>query len=468
MSDGAIVEWVKDCTDPTKIRFLVWKGGRGNIQDSVTDNGQVFFPPAFDRTMAKAIRLPTGILACGGPEELLNEIAAVLRDHIDFPDEKHPLIPAFSLSTWFPEFLRFAPYLVISGPPGSGKTTLLKLLGCLCRRSLLLGDISCAALYRLTDLLRPTLLLDESEFDGTKESRDRRRYLRAGNTPGGYVARGDKLFEIACPKIICLNRPFDDIALSARAIQISLLPSNRKLKPLDPLTLDQIAAEILPKVLMFRLTYFGRVRSSPVLVEQIQQFTPKMRELGYALAAPLMGDTRLEAKLIEALQAQDEDAASERSQDPMWCVVEALFDYCHRKGGEVSVGELADHVNQRRLFAEEECLFKARGISPFLKNLGIKTIRLGSWGRGVEFNLEFRRKVHALAKRFGITRREITGWMALKSGNGGLPCSLCAEFGLNAGLRFYSPPQSRRRPLYSEKDHLDLDPVADGSARKTW
>jgi hypothetical protein len=57
----------------------------------------------------------------------------------------------------------------------------------------------------------------------------------------------------------------------------------------------------------------------------------------------------------------------------------------------------------------------------------------------------YQRQVHELAQTFGMTRRETTGWMALKNGYGGLPCQLCGEFDLNAGLRFVPQPQLKQR-----------------------
>jgi energy-coupling factor transporter ATP-binding protein EcfA2 len=458
LSDGSLVEWIKDSADSTKIRFLVWKDGRESIQDSVTEHGQIFVPPLSNNNLVKAIRLPTGISPCGEPKDLIREISTVLSDHVDFPDEQYFLISAIVLSIWFPECLNIAPYLVISGPTGSGKTTLLRLLQCLCRRAILIGDISSAALYRLADSLRPTLLLDESEFDGTKENRDRQRFLRAGNTPGEYIARGDKLFDAYCPKIICTNQPIEDIALSTRAIHLSLLPSSRRVKPVDRFTLEQIAAENQSRLLAFRLKNLSLVRRSPALLEEIEKFSPKMRDIGRALAVPLLGEIQLESDLIQVLHEQDTDALSERSQDPTWWVVETLFDCCHRKTGEFCVGDLAEFVNDRRHFAGEgEKRLTSRRVGAILKTLGIKTKRLGSWGRGFEFDRQLSRKAHALARAFGITRLEITSWMAVKSGNGGPPCSLCAEFNLNAGLRFPSLPTTRRkrRPLFTSDQHED-------------
>jgi hypothetical protein len=462
LSDGSFVELIKDSAVSTRIRFLVWKNGHESIQDSVTENEQIFVPPLPDNSLAKALRLPTRISPCGEPKDLVHEISTVLSDYVDFPDDQYFLISVFVLSTWFPDRLNIAPYLVISGPTGSGKTALMRILQCVCRRAVLVSDISSAALYRLADSLRPTILLDESEFDRTKENRDRQRFLRAGNTPGEYIARGDKLFDAYCPKIICVNQPIEDIALSTRAIHLSLHPSGRKVKPVDRFTLEQIAAEKQSRLLTFRLTNFDQVRS-PALLEEIEKFSPKMRDIGRALAVPLLGDIELESDLIRNLQEQNTDALLERSQDPTCWTVETLFDSCHRMIGETTVATFAEVVNYRRCFAgEEEKHLTSRRVGAILKTLGVKTRRLGSWGRGFEFNSQLKRKAHALARDFGITRREITNWMALKIGNGGQACNLCTEFDLNAGLRFYSPQTARRkrRPLFgSDENDGEIDPL---------
>ena len=465
LSDGSCVEWVRDRANPARIRLLVWKGGRATIQDEVEDNQQIFLAPALNHSIAKALCLPTEILPCGNLTDALNEIVMIIRHHVHLADENYLLAATFALSTWFPERVAVFPYVVFTGPTGSGKTTLLKLLRCFCRRAILLGDISTAALYRMADQLMPTLLLDECEFDGTRGSRALQRFLRVGNAAGEYVARGGELFDSSCPKIFCVSEPIEDVALSTRAIHIAMLPSNRRLEPIDKFTLDRIAAEQQAKLLMFRLENVDRVcPSSPAWAQKIETFSPKLRDITRALAVPLLGDEHLESELIQALEAQDEEAVLDRNREPAWYVVKGLFGYCHPpQAGEVTVGGIAEKVNKLRMAAGEERLLKARKVGAILKMLGVKTISLGSWGRGIEFTAQFHRKVHALARQFGITRRDITNWQAVKNGYGGPTCDLCVEFDLTAGLRLPTPPKRRhaRPPLVSPSE-LDKDPDGQG------
>ena len=197
---------------------------------------------------------------------------------------------------------------------------------------------------------------------------------------------------------------------------------------------------------MFRLENLDRCSPlSLASAQRIETFSPKLRDITRALAVPLLGDEHLESELIHALEAQDEAAVFDRSHEPAWQVARVLFELCHPpRPGEETVGSMTERVNRLRIEAGEKP-FKPRKVSAILKNLRVKTISLGSWGRGIELTAHFRRKAHNLARQFGITRRDITNWMAVKGGYGGPPCDLCVEFGLTAGLRPSPAERERHR-----------------------
>ena len=80
-----------------------------------------------------------------------------------------------------------------------------------------------------------------------------------------------------------------------------------------------------------------------------------------------------------------------------------------------------------------------------MKGLGIKSEDLGRLGRGLRFHSPLRRKIHQIAARLRIDRRNITSLAALEHGNGGACCSLCDEFGTTGGLKFVEIARSPRR-----------------------
>ena len=239
-----------------------------------------------------------------------------------------------------------------------------------------------------------------------------------------------------------------------------MLPSNRGVEPIDKFTLDRIAAEQQSKMLGFRVESLDRFCPlSPASAQRIETFSPKLRDIARALAVPLLRDQHLESELIQALESQDEEAVLDRSHEPAWQVARVLFELCHPpRPGEETVGSITKRVNRLRIEAGEKP-FKSRKVSAILKNLRVKTMSLGSWGRGIELTAHFRRKAHALARQLGITRRDVTNWMAVRGGYGGPPCDLCVEFELTAGLG-PSPaePKRRRAKLFSASE---LDEVQD-------
>jgi hypothetical protein len=122
--------------------------------------------------------------------------------------------------------------------------------------------------------------------------------------------------------------------------------------------------------------------------------------------------------------------------------------------GEETVGSITERVNRLRIEAGEKPL-KPRKVGAILKNLGVKTISLGNWGRGIELTVHFRRLGPAV-RDYATRHHELDG---RQGGYGGTACDLCVEFDLAAGLR-PSPaePKRRRAKLFSASE---LDEVQD-------
>lgn len=138
-----------------------------------------------------------------------------------------------------------SPILAISSPEKRcGKTTLLSLLGALVRRPLPVSNISAAALFRATELWRPTLLIDEADTF-LKDSEDLRGILNSGhNRAGAFVVRttGEehepRVFSTWAPKAVALIGKMHP-TLTDRAV---VVPMRRKLpeEQVERLRLDRL------------------------------------------------------------------------------------------------------------------------------------------------------------------------------------------------------------------------------------
>jgi hypothetical protein len=268
---------------------------------------------------------------------LLSEINGVLRTYLDLEESDRKLVGNFALCTWLNDLQEVAPYLWIIGPYSCGKTTLLRLLGAICRRPVIAGDISPAALYTLSTSVRPTLLLDEFEMARDARSRSLQHLLRNGSSQGQRVFRGPKAYDVFGPKAISSRQGPGDAALASRGLVVTMRPTTRDLPALNPDALAGIAERLQPRLLAFRLENYQRVKPAELATSRL---SPRMLDIGRALAFPLLGDPKLERELVEILNLHDAQAKLDRHGEPEWVVLTALYARIHRATNTLTVQEL--------------------------------------------------------------------------------------------------------------------------------
>ena len=95
---------------------------------------------------------------------LLNGLVADLRRYVVTGDHEVDAIALWVLHTYAHSIALVSPRLGITSPtPGCGKTTLLDWLAGVTPRSLEAVNVSPAAVYRVIEKVRPTLLIDEAD-----------------------------------------------------------------------------------------------------------------------------------------------------------------------------------------------------------------------------------------------------------------------------------------------------------------
>ena len=94
---------------------------------------------------------------------VLNKVHAFLGDYVVFHSEDaHVATTLWVAHTYLLDHFETTPRLVIKSPEKqTGKTRLLECLDLVCKNALVTGNISPAAMARLINDRRPTLLIDE-------------------------------------------------------------------------------------------------------------------------------------------------------------------------------------------------------------------------------------------------------------------------------------------------------------------
>ena len=424
-SDGTLVDLARNPCD-SRPRLLIWKKGKVTIEEEFRHADCSFVPPDIDLSLMSAMRLPTAISRNAALQDLLQGTQKCISTYVDLQPQYVRLVSNFVVYTWFADRLTVAPYLWITGPCSAGKTKLLRLLHCLCRRAVLVSNISPASLYLLPNAITPTLLLDEFEPGTGARNREVENLLRCGTTQGGGAIRGGKLHDTFCPKVISSRIATADGALASRAVFISIMPSGRFLPELDRSTQEKLANQFQGQFFGYRLENYSRPLSDGL---SKLDFVPRMRDLTRALAAPLFGHQQFEQQLIEDLQPQNVEAKLSLHGEPEWVVATALFDQAHH-GGVFTVGDLTIDVNDLLEKIGETYLLTPKAVGNYLRSLGFNPIKFGNIGRGLRMTQQLARQVHKLATDLGIKRADITYYQALDHGWAGKSCSLCDEYGL--------------------------------------
>jgi len=161
-------------------------------------------------------------------EELLSELESVYKRYVILPDGAAVALSLWTLGTYCFDAFRIYPMVGLSSPEKRcGKSTVMSLLQALTNKSLLSSNISPAAIYRVTELCKPTLLIDEADTF-MRDNDELRGIINAGHTRDtAYVIKCDgeqnepKKFSTWAPKALAMIGDLPDTNKD-RSIVISM------------------------------------------------------------------------------------------------------------------------------------------------------------------------------------------------------------------------------------------------------
>jgi hypothetical protein len=120
---------------------------------------------------------------------LIRDMVAAIKRYVVLPEGGADMVALWALHSHCFDCFGHSPRLAIQSPEkGCGKTTLLDVLGHIVARLLSTSNVSPAAIFRIVEACRPTLLIDEADTF-LRENDELRGILNSGHRKGGAVIR---------------------------------------------------------------------------------------------------------------------------------------------------------------------------------------------------------------------------------------------------------------------------------------
>ena len=392
-----------------EIRVLLTRQNEDNsaseIKPARDDKGRWYLVPKLPSALYRSLILPTQAGAYGSTRELFDSIVDLVRNHALLPEKECSLLAYWSISTCFPDFLPFLPSLTITGP-ASAADLLLRTLAAVCRRPVLLADVSPAVLRTLPlGELMPTLLIHKPYL-----SKRMAELLDASTLPGYWLCSGKDLQQFYCAKCIYMGEHASNQLLTP-SIHVHVGGSSRRFLPPPPT--DDVIQDFQNRLLGYRQTVHNDVGASKF---RVPGFRPELCAIAHVLGAAIVRDSELQQGIIELLQERDEQSRVDRASGQDGMVLKAVLGHCHQSDQQqVFVREIAATANQMYSEEGESLKISSETVGHVLKNLGLYTRRLGNAGRGLVLDKATQSRAHELGHANEVL-----------SGSAGVPaCGYC-------------------------------------------
>jgi len=384
-----LIEAVVDLEHPDHLRLQTWNGRRSTAALRVSYQGRTYVAGPINAGLAQAVRFPPGSRPFGSVAGLVLSMREVFSRYTNLPAEVSSVLTAFSLASWFADCLPLAPILYLVGPE-SEVSLVLRLLGCTCRRPLLLGDVDMAALATLPAQLGATLLVNQRGL-----SRSIFRVLQASYNRHFHVARGKRALDLYGAKAFAA----DTGSMAGPGIEVCISRSPQPRPLLTEAREAEIAADLQAKLLRYRMVYQRCVPNAKV---DCERFIPTTCEEAHAWLAPLCDCPDLRDAISNYLLEMSQDAAGDRFADLKCLVAESALSFCHEpERREFFIRELAERVNALLKGRHEETECTDRKAGSLLRDLGIRTQRVTA-GYKVTLINGIRERIHSIASSYQV------------------------------------------------------------------
>lgn len=262
--------------------FCVCRNGKIEIKDKITVNNSIEVTPYNNKLLSdEVVRFPEYAKDYGNDQFLKLTVQDFIHRYLDISESYERIATYYVLLSWLYDNFLTLPYLRALGDSGSGKTRFLVTIGNLCYKPMFAGGASSTSpIFRIIDMFKGTLIIDEGDFKKSDETQDIIKILNCGYQQGMPVLRSDKngngympmSYQVYGPKILATKRKFADSALESRCLTEVMERDPREDIPTTlPSSFAKEAREIRNMLLMWRFkNYMERDLSKSPRIKGIE------------------------------------------------------------------------------------------------------------------------------------------------------------------------------------------------------
>lgn len=260
---GLVIEPVLAADPSNSLCLQTWDGRKATTAPSVEYQGTTYVAAPVAFGLMQGVRFPPASKSFGSAEKLISSMLEFLSRYALVPPDAGSLLVALALASWFPDCVFVAPVLYLLGPE-SAVRLVLRLLGCVCRRPVLLGDVDLASLATLPGQLCATLLISQRQLAHRVT-----RALLASNHRRFGLARGKGWLDLYGAKALACD------SANEFGVRVSLPPVQDPVPILTDQQEHVVTQDFHAKLLRYRMVHHARVRSA---APDCSEFVPAMRD----------------------------------------------------------------------------------------------------------------------------------------------------------------------------------------------
>ena len=382
--DGSCIDLVLDGS----LRLALWDGQLTSIAEKFSIRGKSYVPGELD-SMASAIYFPRRVCLDENLEKLRADVQIEL-GRLAFLDRNYvALLTGLIFTSWFADAFVAAPSVVLVRGGADEVNHCFRLLNCLCRRPLLVAHCDGRTFNNLPLRYQPTLLISHVVGEDVVAA-----LQSTSQGPAKYFHRGE-LFDAPIMKVMP-SSVLESCGNMTASIPIVLQPIRADKFPAQNYY-DNLREEFQARLLGHRLKNLHAVRKAAWISDRTSG------PMGPVLDALTICTPNISANVQSIFCAQEKELALEREAQPDYVVCEAALVFCHDKARtQAMVSEIGNSANSISAQRGSPLNLTARAAGHQLKRLGIRVVRLGADGRGINFDGYTRKKIHKIASQLEV------------------------------------------------------------------